>query len=121
MALAVALGAFGAHGLKASLSTDALGQWHTGVEYHFLHALALLGLYAIDGRLSKRVLRVVSMLFLAGVLLFSGSLYLLATRDLLGTQSLGPVLGPLTPIGGLCFIAGWIGLLITALRKNGQR
>ena len=121
MAAGVALGAFGAHALKARLGADALGQWHTGVDYHFLHALGMLAVGMLHDVLGRAAVRRMALLFLAGIMLFSGSLYLLATRDLLGTQALTPVLGPITPVGGLLFIAGWIHLLITALRRGPQR
>lgn len=117
LAIAVALGAFGAHGLKSVLSPDALAQWRTGVEYQFYHGLGLLLLAALHGRIPERPLRLAGGLLLAGVVAFSGSLYLLATRDLLGTQALTPVLGPVTPLGGLCFIAGW-GLLLVGARRG---
>lgn len=121
MAVAVAFGAFGAHGLKAVLEPEALTQWHTGVQYQFLHALGLLALAAMGDRLPARTMRMTTALFLLGILLFSGSLYLLSTRELLSSHGLTSVLGPLTPLGGLCFIAGWVSLLITALRMGAKR
>ena len=114
----VALGAFGAHGLKGRIGPDALDQWNKGVHYQFVHGLALLGLSALAGRLQERPLRLARALFLAGVVAFSGSLYLLSTRTLLGTDGLTPLLGPLTPIGGVSFMAGWIVVLAQALRRT---
>jgi len=92
-ALAVMAGAFAAHGLKARLSADSLAVFETGARYHMYHALAM-GLAALvsAGR--------ASVAFMGGILLFSGSLYLLALTG-------APILGAVTPIGGLCFIAGW--------------
>lgn len=119
--VAVALGAFGAHGLRARLSADALSQWHTGVQYHFHHALGLLALAALIGRFPEPAMRLAAWLFGIGIIAFSGSLYLLSTRDLIGSHGLVPVLGPITPIGGLCFIGGWLVLLITALRRHDRR
>lgn len=116
MVLAVALGAFGAHGLKARLDVDALAQWHTGVQYHFLHAMGLLVLAALGDRAGVRAVRLARTFFLLGTAAFSGSLYFLATRDLCGTHGLTSALGPITPLGGLFFMAGWATLLITALR-----
>ncbi len=116
LATAVALGAFGAHALRGLLAPEALAQWRTGVEYQFYHGLGMLLLAALHGRLPERPLRLALALLLAGVLAFSGSLYLLATRVPLGTQGLTPLLGPLTPLGGLCFIAGW-GLVLLAARR----
>ena len=95
-ALAVMAGAFAAHGLKARLSADALSVFETGARYHMYHALAM----ALAALVSQKR---AATLFLAGICLFSGSLYLLALTDL-------GLLGAITPIGGLCFIAGW-GLL----------
>lgn len=121
LAAAVVLGAFGAHALKARLSPEALGQWRTGVEYQFYHGLGLLVVALMCDRLPKRILQWVARGFTLGVVLFSGSLYLLSTRELSGLQGLSGILGPLTPLGGLCFILGWVLLLITALRKPDPR
>jgi uncharacterized membrane protein YgdD (TMEM256/DUF423 family) len=101
--LAVALGAFGAHALKAALeSSGMLDVWNKAVLYHFLHGIALvaLALYGAGNRAT-------CLFFVAGILLFSGSLYAMAlipqSRDWLG---------PITPLGGLCFLAGWAWLVI---------
>jgi uncharacterized membrane protein YgdD (TMEM256/DUF423 family) len=114
--IAVALGAFGAHGLKERLTPAALGQWNTGVQYHFIHALGLLVLVALADRLPHRTLIWTRLMFLLGILCFSGSLYLLSTRTLMDLRDITPLLGPVTPLGGLFFMAGWAILLITALR-----
>lgn len=99
--LAVGLGAFGAHALKGTLAAHASTEvWKTAVLYHFLHALALLVLAALPG-----TGRLVTALFLAGILLFSGSLYLLALTNIRW-------LGAITPLGGLCFLAGWLMLIL---------
>jgi len=97
--LGVALGAFGAHALREKISPAALQIWNTAVLYHLLHAVALLalGLYA---RASGADVKLAAGLFTAGVVIFSGSLYALA---LSGIKPLGAI----TPIGGLCFLAGW--------------
>ena len=116
--LAVALGAFGAHGLKKFLDPNELSQWNTAVQYQFYHGLALFGLAAISDRISLRKLRSARLFFLLGILFFCGSLYLLSTRSVLDLHSLTPILGPITPLGGLFFIAGWLVLLITALRYD---
>jgi len=104
MFLAVALGAFGAHALKARLSPDMLAIFETGVRYQVYHALALLLLAALHGP-SKA-----AWCFTAGIALFSGSLYLLA---LTGVRKWGAV----TPIGGILFLAGW--LIILFSRSSG--
>lgn len=119
--IAVALGAFGAHGLKARVGPDALSQWKTAVEYQFYHGLGLILLSAMGGRLPAQRVGWIRTLFVLGVFLFSGSIYLLATREVFGTQSLTPILGPLTPLGGLLFMAGWAVLFITAWRKADDR
>ena len=98
-ALGVALGAFGAHGLEGRVTDPHLMEvWHTASRYHLLHALALLGVAA-----HPRAPAVPGALFVAGIALFSGSLY---TMTLTGARWLGAI----TPLGGLCLIAGWIAL-----------
>lgn len=111
----VALGAFGAHGLRSHLTPAALETWQTAVVYHLMHALALLvvGVWLRLGAASaagaaEGALATAGWSFTIGVLLFSGSLYALA----LG----GPrMLGPVTPLGGVAFIAGWLALLWAAI------
>lgn len=102
--LSVALGAFAAHGLKARLAPDMLAVFQTGVQYQFFHSLALLvvGALALQG-LSVPGMRCSALFFAAGILIFSGSLYLLA---LTGVKWLGAI----TPIGGICFLSGWLAL-----------
>ncbi|MBK7469275.1 MAG: DUF423 domain-containing protein [Betaproteobacteria bacterium] len=115
MALAVALGAFGAHALKARLAADALAVWQTAVQYHAWHALGLLGIGLWQRQAPEpRALRVASLLLAAGIVLFSGSLYALA---LTGVRGLGAV----TPFGGVAFIAGWLALAKAALDVNDRR
>jgi uncharacterized membrane protein YgdD (TMEM256/DUF423 family) len=108
--LGVLLGAFGAHALKAKLPPDLLAVWKTAVEYQFYHAfaLALVGLL-LRGN-SDRVLDAAGACFVAGVLVFSGSLYALSLSNV-------RVLGAITPIGGLLFIAGWALLLYAVARR----
>jgi uncharacterized membrane protein YgdD (TMEM256/DUF423 family) len=100
----VMIGAFGAHGLKALLTTDQLAIYHTGVDYQFVHALALLLLGTLAHHQSPKAWQVAAILFIAGVFIFSGSLYLLVLTDTAW-------LGAITPIGGVSFIAGWAALL----------
>lgn len=109
-ALAVIAGAFGAHGLKAKLSPELLATWQTGAEYHMYHALALVLIGAIAAAQPQTALNGPAVALLAGILLFSGSLYLLA---LTGMKTLGAI----TPIGGVAFIVGWLWLAIVALRS----
>ena len=104
MAVAVLLGAFGAHGLKAHVTPDLLAVWETGVRYHVYHALALLILGPVQaflGEAAERACRITGVLFIAGIVVFSGSLYVLT---LTGVRWLGAV----TPLGGVAFVVGWI-------------
>ncbi|HEX4666609.1 MAG TPA: DUF423 domain-containing protein [Chthoniobacterales bacterium] len=99
--LAVALGAFGAHALKGTLENHHMTEvWKTAVLYHFVHALALLILAVLP-----TVSRAAASLFVAGIVIFSGSLYLLALTNV-------KWLGAITPLGGLCFLAGWFCLVV---------
>lgn len=110
MALAVVLGAFGAHALKNRLPADLLAVYHTGVEYHFYHALGLLLIGVIAGFYPQASgVQWAGALLLAGIVVFSGSLYALA---LSGVR----VLGAITPLGGVAFIAGWITLAMSVWR-----
>jgi uncharacterized membrane protein YgdD (TMEM256/DUF423 family) len=109
-ALAVVLGAFGAHALKARLPADMLEVYHTAVQYHFWHALGVLAV-GLALQLSPEAgwLRTAGWLLTGGIVLFCGSLYLLA---LTGSKWLGAV----TPLGGVAFILGWLALVVAALR-----
>ena len=109
--LGVALGAFGAHGLRARLSPEMLAVFETGVRYQMYHTLALLLVAAAIGHLGDaRLLLVSGWFFIAGVVLFSGSLYALA---LSGTT----ILGAITPFGGLAFLVGWACLALFAAAR----
>lgn len=119
--VAVALGAFGAHGLRAHLDADALEVWHTGVTYQFYHGLGLLFLAGSAARLRPSTVRWARRMFLFGILCFSGSIYLLSTRDWLGTQVLAHYIGPVTPLGGLLFMSGWAMLLFAPSYSNDHR
>lgn len=116
--LAVVLGAFGAHGLRDKVDAQALANWKTGVEYQFYHGLALLFLALAGDRIRGTSLGWARRAFVLGIIGFSGSLYLLATRTVFGTEALTPLLGPITPLGGLMFIVGWAVLALGALRKS---
>src|SRR5689334_17093683 len=96
--IAVALGAFGAHALRARLTPDMLAVFETGARYHLVHAVLVVALGFAEARLPA--VRVAAVLFLVGTVLFSGSLYLLATT---GVRTWGAV----TPLGGLAFLVGW--------------
>jgi uncharacterized membrane protein YgdD (TMEM256/DUF423 family) len=113
--VAVMTGAFGAHGLKTMIAPDQLQIWHTAVEYNFYHAFALLFL-AVLAKGNNSWITASYYLFTVGIILFSGSLYLLACRDILHLKA--SILGPITPIGGLLFIGGWASLAIAASRSK---
>lgn len=110
--IAVGLGAFGAHGLKPKLSPSLMSAFETAVQYQFYHTLALFGLALLMERLGeKNLLITAGYLFIAGIMLFSGSLYALA----LG----GPRwLGPITPLGGLTFLLAWATFFVAILRTR---
>ncbi|MCB1648931.1 MAG: DUF423 domain-containing protein [Pseudomonadales bacterium] len=109
--IAVSLGAFAAHGLKNALSPDLLATFQTGVQYHMYHALALLGVGVLALHFpAQTLLKAAGFLFLAGIVLFSGSLYVLA---LSGIRWLGAI----TPLGGVAFLAGWALLAWSMLRS----
>ena len=105
MALGVLLGAFGAHALKNSLSPEMLAVYKTGVEYQFYHALGLLLIGLIGFRLNSKWIQVSAILLIVGIILFSGSLYILSISGF-------KIIGAITPIGGISFVAGWICLII---------
>ncbi len=112
---AVVLGAFGAHLLEDLLSTDALRSFEVGVRYQFYHGLALLFLSLAP--LSKKLIARTSILFILGIILFSSSIYLLSLASMYGDTGLPAILGPITPIGGLMLILGWINLLVGVVRS----
>jgi len=107
---AVALGAFGAHALKSRLSAEMLSVWHTGVEYHIYHALGLLAVGLLAQQLpGSALLKWSGWAMLAGIVLFSGSLYALA---LSGERWLGAI----TPLGGVAFLVAWALVVAAVLR-----
>ena len=113
-AVGVALGAFGAHGLKTRVEADMLAVFETGVRYHMIHALGLLAVGWAAARWPGSLTTAAGWLFLAGIVVFSGSLY---TMTLTGAKWLGAI----TPLGGLSFILGWILLAVAALMGSELR
>ena len=110
-ALVVMLGAFGAHGLKAKLTAEMLAVYQTGVHYHLFHALGMLAVGLVASQIADSVwLKWSGWLMLAGIILFSGSLYVLSVS---GMRWLGMV----TPFGGVAFIAAWI-VFVIAIAKS---
>lgn len=116
-AIAVMFGAFGAHSLKEMLSAGALEIWAKGVEYQFYHTFALLFLSWFAATGNDKLINFSYIFFTLGIVFFSGSLYLLATREVLNIDFVSYI-GPITPIGGLCFILGWVLLFVAALKRK---
>lgn len=121
-ALAVGLGAFGAHGLKNQLASglltiDQLNGFDTGVKYQMYHTLAMLLVYLLSQQKWNRYYKLSWYFFLTGIVLFSGSLYFLTTRNLYNADFL-KALGPVTPIGGLFFLLGWAMFIPASFSKD---
>jgi uncharacterized membrane protein YgdD (TMEM256/DUF423 family) len=116
-ALSVMLGAFGAHALKSRMNADTLQIFETGVKYQFYHVFALLAVAIISQYISGNFINWSGKCFIAGIILFSGSLYLLSYFKMIGNAQMN-WLGAITPFGGLCFIAGWLLLAIAAVRSH---
>lgn len=112
--LSVALGALGAHWLKENISAAAVTSFQTGVHYQMVHALAMLVMAALPIKYQNKLFRYAYYAFLTGTILFSGSIYLLSTRGITGWE--WPWLGPVTPLGGILFITGWILMIFSAFR-----
>jgi uncharacterized membrane protein YgdD (TMEM256/DUF423 family) len=115
-ALSVALGAFAAHTLKQNISENALEIFETAVRYQFYHVFALFIAGIIYKEFPNKQTEWAGKLFIAGIILFCGSLYLLTAIEVAGQSSFKWV-GAITPLGGLCFILGWIFLFIGCKRK----
>ncbi|MDY0904405.1 DUF423 domain-containing protein [Pedobacter sp. CFBP9032] len=114
--VAVLLGAFGAHALKELVDAPSLEIWQKGVDYQFYHTFALLYLSTF-ARYRNKLINIAYICFTFGITLFSGSLYLLATRSILHLDFVN-LIGPLTPIGGLLFVLGWIMLFFAAFKDK---
>lgn len=114
--LAVALGAFGAHGLKKIVGPESVATYQTGVQYQMYHALAILIVGILAERYIGSLLNYSGMFFIAGTILFSGSLYLIVSLQAMNKAVPTP-LGILTPIGGLLFILGWLFLFLALIRR----
>ena len=112
MFIAVSAGAFGAHGLKHLLSAEMLAIYHTAVEYQMYHSLGLILIGLLQANNDNTGIRRCGWLMLAGIVIFSGSLYLLSTTGILW-------LGAITPIGGLCFLAAWFNLAWQIFKSRG--
>ena len=115
-AIAVALGAFGAHGLKKIVSAETVQTFQTGVQYQMYHSLGLLLTGLLYEKTSPKFARIAGILFLLGIILFSGSLYVLTAGKAADIAALDKA-GIITPVGGLAFIGGWLFLFLAAIRK----
>lgn len=117
-AIGVILGAFGAHALKAKLTAEQLQIFQTGIHYHFYHAIGILFAGLLLYKIDSPLVSYAGISFIIGILFFSGSLYLLATSSITGLDSYRSILGPITPLGGLSFIIGWILLAVDILKTK---
>lgn len=115
LVIAVVLGALGAHSLKGKISAEHLDSFKTGVTYHFYHAIALILVAILMEVFKKPGLKWAALLFIIGICFFSGSIYILSTAEISGIQS--KIFGPITPLGGLFFISGWIATFIQFVKK----
>ena len=107
--LGVLLGAFGAHGLRERLTPEMLAVFETGVRYHLVHGLAVMAVALAAARWPSALITSAGWLFVAGIVIFSGSLYVLSITGIRW-------LGAITPVGGLCFTVGWLVLALGAMR-----
>jgi uncharacterized membrane protein YgdD (TMEM256/DUF423 family) len=115
--VAVALGAFGAHGLKKIVSTDVFSIFQTGVQYQMYHTLALLVVAIVHERLSNHWIKWSGYLFSFGILFFSGSLYLVTALKA-DERPIPAFIGAITPVGGLLLILGWLSFLIGLFKRS---
>jgi uncharacterized membrane protein YgdD (TMEM256/DUF423 family) len=118
-ALAVGLGAFGAHGLQPLIDSKALSTYQTSVQYHFYHSIAIAVCGILHWIKPQKLLKFSGGLFLIGLILFSGSLYTMVFLKAAHFESVNWI-GAITPFGGLCFISGWICLFFYALKHFKQ-
>ena len=116
-AIAVILGALGAHALQNLIMPEQLQSFETGVKYQVYHTLAIMLVSILNDKLKSKHLKFAAYFFITGIFLFSGSIYLLSTRNLLGIET-WTFLGPITPIGGLAFICGWIFIFISGWKMG---
>ncbi len=113
--IAVLGGAFGAHALKEILSPEHLVSFNTGIRYQMVHAVVLICLFLIGLKFEMKQFRIAAQLIFWGVILFSGSIYILTLKNILGIEAL-KFAGPITPLGGLLIITGWLFLVMGAMK-----
>lgn len=118
--VAVIFGAMGAHYLKETLSypIDKIESWKTGIQYQLIHSLALVLLVLLQRSIIVLNLKKAALFLKIGLILFSGSIYSLTLNYSLQSELLPKIMGPLTPLGGLCLIAGWVIFIITVFKCN---
>lgn len=116
--ICVALGAFGAHALKGRLSTEQLMVFETAVRYQFYHTLAMLLVAVMEDKIPGGKAKIPGYLFLTGIILFSGSLYLITLSYILTPETPWKSIGMVTPLGGICLMAGWIFIGVLMRQKN---
>ena len=116
-AIAVILGALGAHALKGKLTPELLSSFETGVKYQMYHSILLALLFILLEKHHLPFLKKAGYCFIAGICMFSGSIYLLSTRSLSGLENIS-FLGPVTPLGGLTLIAGWLLMFVAFTKKT---
>jgi len=112
--ISVAAGAFGAHALKQVLDTDMLAVYHTAVDYQFFHSIGLIAIGTLHKISPRRSHSIAAWSMLAGIIIFSGSLYILSTSGI-------KWLGMITPIGGVCFLAAWLIIALSYLSRDHTR
>ena len=116
--IGIVLGAFGAHALKSVLTSEQLASFNTGVRYQISHAIVLLFLFLLTEKYNLKHFKIAANFLFFGVILFSGSIYILTLKNILAIDFL-KFAGPITPIGGLLIILGWLFILIGAIKlKN---
>ena len=116
-ALGVIMGAFGAHSLKPLISPESLNSYHTAVSYQFYHVMAIILAYLLYQHKPSKYISFAASSFIIGIILFSGSLYILSTKAVTGFENMA-IIGPLTPVGGLFYIIGWSCLFVGILRSQ---
>ena len=114
--IGICLGALGAHSIQPLISSKELESFRTGVDYQLYHGLGILVLVLLSDQLKIKLIWSIRLMFI-GVIFFSGSIYLLSLKTILGIESWVPVLGPVTPIGGLIIISAWISVMVAFLKQ----
>jgi uncharacterized membrane protein YgdD (TMEM256/DUF423 family) len=119
-AIGVVFGALGAHSLKPHLTDVQLNSYETGIRYLFIHTLAMLSVALLHQHYKIQAFKWAFHLFFLGIVLFTGSIWILSTRQLTGLDVLTPIAGPITPIGGLVLVAAWLMLGVGASKINNK-